>query len=177
MAEKPLSEILAGRTAFGRLRVTGEGARRGRNRTAACTCDCGKAVEVLTFSLTSGRTQSCGCLQRERQSATAKVVGLANKRHGESQKRTPEYSAWLSMHSRCGNPRHRAYANYGGRGIAVCERWAAFENFLADMGRRPSEKHSLDREDNDRGYEPGNCRWATDSEQNSNRRRPRSPAK
>lgn len=74
------------------------------------------------------------------------------------------------MIQRCGNARNPGFANYGGRGITVCERWLSFENFLADMGPRPTPAHSIDRIDNDRGYEPGNCRWATVTEQNRNRR-------
>jgi hypothetical protein len=88
-------------------------------------------------------------------------------KHGMSG--TPEFVAWTSMRQRCGNPRCRRYANYGGRGISICERWRAFENFLADMGRRPSPDHSLDRIDNDGNYELGNCRWATRSQQQRNK--------
>lgn len=89
-------------------------------------------------------------------------------RHGLSA--SPEYRAWASMWSRVSTTEPTKYAIYGGRGIRVCERWRDFLNFVADMGMRPSPTHSLDRIDNDRGYEPGNCRWATRSEQNLNRR-------
>jgi hypothetical protein len=73
------------------------------------------------------------------------------------------------MWQRCTNPNATAFEHYGGRGIGICDHWRDFENFLADMGERPEGK-SIDRIDNDRNYEPGNCRWATQSEQNSNRR-------
>lgn len=83
----------------------------------------------------------------------------------------PEYRAWLSMRARCHNPRHPDYGSYGGRGIAVCESWrGSFEMFIAAVGPRPSAKHSIDRIDNDRGYKPGNVRWATAKEQSANRR-------
>lgn len=84
-----------------------------------------------------------------------------------------EYNTWCAMHTRCRNSKHPSWGNYGGRGIAVCRRWTAFEAFLGDMGPRPSDKYSIDRINNDGNYEPGNCRWATRSEQQRNKRRAR----
>src|SRR5688572_1683194 len=95
-------------------------------------------------------------------------------KHGHARdtvSRPRTYNAWLGMRERCRNPKSRAYANYGGRGISVCARWDDYENFLSDMGEPPSKGHSLDRINNNGNYEPSNCRWATKSEQQGNQRR------
>jgi hypothetical protein len=94
-------------------------------------------------------------------------------RHGETtnQKRTPEYRSWAESIYRCYNPNNQAYKNYGARGITVDDRWLhSFENFLADMGRKPGPEYSLDRKDVDGPYSPENCKWSTTKEQNRNRR-------
>lgn len=80
-----------------------------------------------------------------------------------------EYSTWNSMRSRCGNPKHKQFHSYGGRGITVCDRWQKFDNFYADMGKRPSKKHSIDRINNDLGYFPENCRWSLPLVQQNNK--------
>ncbi len=134
-----------------------------------CLCECKAIVTVRGEQLRSRRTKSCGCLKKE---AAAKN-GHDNRRHGQSRhgERSPEWIAWSAMHQRCENERCRSYPDYGGRGIRICERWSIFENFLADIGPRPSSRHSLDRfPDNDGNYEPGNCRWATTKQQSRNKR-------
>jgi hypothetical protein len=159
---------------FGRLMVVlqEEPAADGRARFAA-RCDCGTHIVALGKRLKSGDTRSCGCLKDEISGARLRRVRLDRTRHGEAKRggRSPEYISWRSMINRCGNPKWHAFDRYGGRGITVCERWrASFENFVADMGRRPSPRHSLDRwPDRDGNYEPGNCRWATPVEQARNR--------
>lgn len=128
-----------------------------------CRCDCGSEVVVRAQSLLSGNTKSCGC-----QHAQGKVVhGHARAKHHE-----PEYAIWTAMKNRCGNPSDKAWKNYGGRGIRVCERWRnSYLAFISDVGRRPSPELSIDRINNDGNYEPGNVRWATREQQQANKRR------
>jgi hypothetical protein len=114
----------------------------------------------------SGNTSSCGCLRRE---TTAKK----NHRHGMRKRSgdgVPEYSIWKGMRQRCNDPNNHEWNRYGGRGIRISARWDEFLVFLADVGARPTSRHSLDRIDNDGDYEPGNVRWATLSEQANNKR-------
>jgi hypothetical protein len=123
-------------------------------------CDCGAEKLMKPSSFAYGGTKSCGCKRNE--------LRAHLRKHGS--KHTSEYWAWRSMKQRCLNPNCADYKNYGGRGIKVCDRWLEFQNFLADMGRRPSPRHSLDRLDNNKGYEPGNCLWRTYEDQNNNTR-------
>lgn len=149
---------------YGRLVATSkaENSRSGRIRWN-CTCDCGNSVVVQTNALVSGNTRSCGCIHDE-------VRKTARKTHG--MRKTSLYNIWNGIKIRCTNKNSAAYKDYGGRGITVCDRWLnSFENFFADMGDRPSAQHSIDRINNDLGYSPDNCRWATKGEQSRNTRK------
>lgn len=149
---------LAGKR-FGSRVVIASGSRTKYGQaTWACRCDCGAHSVVRAADLTKSKR----CLECGR--------GVRHG-HNRNEARTGTYRSWTGMMTRCTNPEAENYARYGGRGITVCRRWYAFKNFLSDMGDRPSAKHSIDRIKNDRGYEPGNCRWATDEEQRQNRRR------
>lgn len=96
------------------------------------------------------------------------MPGLIHHGNAKRGKKSPEYLIWVSMRQRCSNPNNKNFYRYGGRGISVCDRWSEFTSFISDVGERPSDKHSLERKDNSKGYEPGNCRWATQSEQARN---------
>jgi hypothetical protein len=125
---------------------------------ARYACQCGGETIVARTRVKNGYTRSCGCLAAENK------PGL---RHGK--RHSPEYSSWSAMRTRCNNPSSKDYPRWGGLGISVCDRWENFEAFLEDMGPRPAGT-SIDRIDASKNYEPGNCRWATNQDQQRNRR-------
>ncbi len=143
---------------FGRLIVIKrvDNGKQG-NPTWLCRCDCGKEKVIRGNDLKTGHTKSCGCLKiKHGHNTRAKGVSKT-------------YKSWYAMIQRCTNPNDKAYHNYGGRGVKVCQRWKKFKNFLKDMGE-VSEGYQIDRIDNNKGYDKSNCRWVT-SKQNSRNKR------
>ena len=153
---------------FGRLKILERNPKNDNHGGSRldCECDCGNKITVQAGNLKNNHTQSCGCLNKEVTSKTNSTHGLTN---------TPEYYTWAAIKRRCYGTYSPDYPDYGGRGIVMCDEWKNdFTVFLRDMGPRPSSSHSIDRKNNDKGYDKENCRWATRSEQQRNKRNSRS---
>jgi hypothetical protein len=171
MAEKKHSTGVIDLTGqrFGRLTVIAraENSETRRGARWLCGCECGKTKIIPGNELRRGLIRSCTCLQKE-------VAGLhaRNLTYSHGRRKSSIYNIWAAMLQRCMNPNNRGYGNYGGRGIKVCKRWLRFENFLTDMGERPTGM-TLDRRNNNEGYSPANCRWATPLQQGNNSRKNR----
>ena len=141
----------------GRSRRIVSGKNQGWHHYYNCLCDCGRTHRADRESLRFKKTKSCGCL-------ISPDIDNPNTKH-------PDYHVWLAMKNRCNNLKSDDYKEYGGRGITVCPSWSnSFKQFIGDMGVRTTNGLSIDRIDNDKGYSPDNCRWATQTEQNLNKR-------
>lgn len=148
---------------FGRLSVISNSGRSQHGENLwKCRCTCGAIVEaILGSSLRRGKTKSCGCLMREEGS---------KRQHKHGMYGTSTYRSWAMMVQRTTNKNLPDWKDYGGRGITLYEPWKDFSIFLKDMGEKPTESHSIERKNNNKGYSPDNCKWATDGEQRRNKR-------
>lgn len=148
---------------YGRLTVTGPSALipSDHNRSTPVQCSCGTILRVLKGSLIHNTTKSCGCLREE---------VLAKNKTTHNMSHTPEFKAWCHMRQRCDNPNDAAYKHYGARGIVYCDEWKTFENFIADVGLKPSKTYTLERLDTNGNYERSNVVWADIVTQRNNTR-------
>jgi hypothetical protein len=146
---------------FDRWTVIERTENKGKRIMWLCKCECGTESTVRGDHLNGGYSKSCGCLRTE-----------SHTKHGHSSAThiSSEYSSWHNMVTRCTNNSHASFNDYAGRGITVCEKWKTFENFLEDMGNKPSDEYSIERIDNNKGYSPANCVWSDRITQQRNQR-------
>lgn len=159
----PWAEDLTGKE-HGRLTAIRMAPPKSRQAMCLCKCTCGNVCVVAAGCLRAGNTQSCGCLNREKSAERSTTHGMSG---------SPEYGVWTGMLTRCYNKNTESYPDYGGRGIRVCDQWMGregFQTFIQDMGRRPSDSHSIERKKVYEDYGPTNCVWATPVEQARNKR-------
>ncbi len=150
---------------FGRLTVVKRaGSTAAKKKLWLCICDCGNERRIPAGDLRGGKSVSCGCFKKE-------MAASIKFRHGQAKagNETREYQSWKHMIGRCFNKNEKAFKHYGGRGITVCDRWLAFENFYADMGN-VTDGFSIERVDVNGNYEPSNCKWIPKNRQATNRR-------
>ena len=162
---------------YGRLTVVERAPKTSRHARWRCTCDCGNESTPLDFSLSAGKSTSCGCVAAEKAKARwanatpemyrDRADNAPNKSHGMSKHRA--FKSWSDMKARCLNQKHKWYPTYGGRGITVCERWLSFEVFWRDIGSSWFPGAQIGRIDNNGNYEPHNVRWETAAQQQSNK--------
>lgn len=161
MVKRDYSHLIG--TKINKVKLIGQEFRIDQSRVILILqCDCGNITRCNPNKFLNGKKASCGCVAKE---------NITSLKYKDGRTYRAEYKSYHAMINRCTNPKYKEYHLYGGRGITVCERWLLdFKYFFEDMGAKPTSSHSIDRIDNSSGYLPSNCKWATKSEQNYNKR-------